>query len=992
MLPSPLRTSLAAVLVLGQLLPAAELSGTIRFGGLPLPGATITISKGSTKHAAISDTQGRYAFTDIAEGQWKAYVQMQLFQDAHQDITVPGTPVEWDLNLLPEDRLQTLVTDAPKAGPAAVAVKGKSPPKAATNTKGEFQRADLKGSGTAATAPSDAAPPPQELAQRAADGLLINGSVNNGAASPFAQFPAFGNNRRGQRPLYNGNLGLVLNNSAFDARSYSLTGQDTPKPGYSRMQGLFAFGGPIKIPHWIDRGGPNFTINYQWTRQRNAITQSALMPSAAERTGDLSASRAIALDPTTGSPFLSNIIPTSRISPQALGLLPLFPEPNFTGSSRYNYQVPIVSGLHQDDLQTRINKQRRRNFLNGNFSFQSTRTDTPNLFQFLDTGRVFGLIAGVGYRRSFSPRSYINTSYSYSRFSSTTTPYFANRANISAGAGITGNNQDPLNWGPPALQFSSGLATLGDAQHARNHNQTSSISIDGFMNRDRHNLQMGVTHRRQQFNVVSQQDPRGTFTFTGATTGSDLAGFLLGVPDTASIAFGNADKYLRGSITESFINDDWRVNPGFTVNAGLRWEYWSPLHEKYGRLVNLQFPSGFSTATPNVGATLEPDRNNISPRIGISYRPMAADSLVIRAGYGVYYDTSVYQPIAMQMSQQPPLSRNLRIANSAAVPLTLANGFLGSGIATLPTYSAASHLKIGYSQTWLITVQRDLPGGLQWSGNYTGTKGTRAQQQFLPNTFPAGAINPCPTCPSGFTYLASDGNSTRHSGQFQLRRRLRSGFTAQGQYTWAHSIDNAALGARGSVIAQDWLNLSGERGRSNFDQRHLLTASMQYTTGMGMRGGALTGGWRGRLLKEWTFGSQLTRGSGLPLTPIFFTPVRGTGVVGSVRPDYTGASIYDAPAGLFLNPAAVTAPAAGRWGNAGRNSITGPSQFLFNANLGRTFRSTDRVSVDFRLDAANILNTVTFPYWNTVAGNAQFGLPTTANAMRTIQAVLRMRF
>jgi hypothetical protein len=267
-----------------------------------------------------------------------------------------------------------------------------------------------------------------------------------------------------------------------------------------------------------------------------------------------------------------------------------------------------------------------------------------------------------------------------------------------------------------------------------------------------------------------------------------------------------------------------------------------------------------------------------------------------------------------------------------------------------------------------------------------GGKGTRAQQQFLPNTFPGGALDP-----AGYTYLVSNGSSIRHAGQFQLRRRLRSGITASANYTYAKSLDNATLGGR-ALTAQNWLNMSAERGRSNFDQRHLLSGTFLYTTGMGMKGGALATGKFAKYLREWTLGSQFNLGTGLPLNPIYPGAVQGTGVTGPLRPDYTGADVYAAPPGLFLNPAAYAAPAAGQWGNAGRNSITGPKQFTMSASLGRSFRSTERVSVDFRVDAANALNYVTFPSWNTVAGNAQFGLPVTANPMRSIQATLRTRF
>jgi hypothetical protein len=298
--------------------------------------------------------------------------------------------------------------------------------------------------------------------------------------------------------------------------------------------------------------------------------------------------------------------------------------------------------------------------------------------------------------------------------------------------------------------------------------------------------------------------------------------------------------------------------------------------------------------------------------------------------------------------------------------------------------------RVGYSQNWQFSLQRDLPAGFQLTATYQGSKGTRGQQQFLPNTFPLGTVGP-----AGYTYLTSNGNANRQAAQVQLRRRLRSGLTASWNYTYSKAIDNSALGGRNpnlAWMAQNWLDLAAERARSNFDQRHQMTGMVSYTTGMGLKGGALANGWKSALWKEWTLSSTVNASSGLPLTPVYLSAVRGTGVTGTLRPDFTGASLYDAPAGLHLNPAAVTAPGAGRWGNAGRNSIDGPSQLVVNASLGRTFRGTERVSMDLRIDAANVLNQVTYPGWNTVLGNAQFGLPMTVNPMRTIQAALRMRF
>ena len=204
----------------------------------------------------------------------------------------------------------------------------------------------------------------------------------------------------------------------------------------------------------------------------------------------------------------------------------------------------------------------------------------------------------------------------------------------------------------------------------------------------------------------------------------------------------------------------------------------------------------------------------------------------------------------------------------------------------------------------------------------------------------------------GFVYRTSGGNSTRNAGQVQLRRRLRSGFTARVDYTWAKAMDDdAQVGARdikrdqcgnagrreryqasisGPTIAQNWLDLLAERSLSTFDQRQLLSATIQYTTGMGM-GGELMSGWRGRLLKEWTVMSQITIGTGLPETPIYLAAVPGTGFTGTIRPNVTGAPIYSGTCRLpFESWRHSPRPSAGAWGTARRNSITGPNQFSLN--------------------------------------------------------------
>jgi hypothetical protein len=452
----------------------------------------------------------------------------------------------------------------------------------------------------------------------------------------------------------------------------------------------------------------------------------------------------------------------------------------------------------------------------------------------------------------------------------------------------------------------------------------------------------------------------------------------------------------------------------------VRWEDGEPITELKGRLVNLDINSGFTSATPVVGnnpigpvtgqhfpgSLIRADRGGIEPRIGLAWRPIPASTVVVRAGYGIYRDTSVYQSSALQMTQQAPLSKSLNVANSAECPLTLASGFNSCATTTADSFAMDPDFRVGFAQTWNLSIQRDLPGALQMTATYLGIKGSHGVQEFLPNTYPIGGVNPCPDCPSGFAYRTSGGFSSRESAQWQLRRRLRNGFTASMLYTWSKSIDDDAyLGGQGQTadtsatmaganasIAQNWRQLRAEKALSTFDQRQLVNLQAQYTSGEGLKGGDLMTGWRGRVLKEWTIVTQINAGSGMPETPIYFASVPGAAFTGTLRPSLTGASITRSGKGVHLNSAAYSAPAAGEWGTAGRDSITGPEQFSLDSALTRTFRPSKRCYLDAQVKAANLLNHAVFTGWNTTVNSAQFGEPLTANAMRSLQTTLRLRF
>jgi hypothetical protein len=837
---------------------------------------------------------------------------------------------------------------------------------------------------------------------------------------------AFGNARRNPRRMYNGNLFASLDNSVWDARSFSVTGAKVEKPSYANARGGIIFGGPLRIPKLVSADKQIFfMVNYQIMRNRTGtVSQPVNMPTALERSGDFSqtfmnGAPIVIYDPTTGAPFPGNKIPPMQIHATAAALLNYFPYPNLPFAVR-NYQTAWTSVNNSQNINSRVGNIRigKKDRLNAGIGYQGSNSSTPNLFHFIDTGSGRGINASFGWSRNITARLINNVQYSFSRNRQLLSPYFANRENVAAKLGIEGSSQNPMNWGPPNLMFTN-YGNLTDGNASLTRNQTSAVNESLLWMRGKHNITFGAGYRRLQFNQFADNNGRGTLSFNGFATsrflngvpqngtGYDLADFLLGIPMTSSIRYGNPDKYFRGSGCDVFVNDDWRISGKFTLNFGLRWDYASPMTELYGRIVNLDIAPGFAAVSPvlptQVGpyagrlpkSLIHPDYNNFSPRLGIAWRPFSKDSTVVRAGYGVYYNTSIYNLIAANMAQQPPFAQVLSTSSALGNFLDIRDSFLlASAQSSMSTYAIDPDYRVGYVQTWMITIQHDLPFHMFGSVGYLGTKGTRLDQQFIPNSVPPGAVES--VFPHGFIYETSNGNSIYHAAQFQLNRRFRAGFMARASYQFAKSIDNAGTGGRGqggTPVAQNWLDLSAERGLSSFDVRHDLSVVLQYSTGMGVSGGTLLRGWKGALWKDWTISSSISLRSGNPFTAIVGgsrSQVGGIAVANTLRADATGLPVR-AP-GMLFNTAAFAIPLPGHWGNAGRNTIPGPTTFFLNGAFGRVFRFGERRSVDLQLQAQNLLNHVTITSWGTVLGANNYGLATDAAGMRKLTMNLRVRF
>src|SRR5687767_2088724 len=369
---------IAPILIAAAVLLGHE--GQVRFGEVAIPGAVVTAVQDDRKFQTVTDAEGRYVFPDLGTGPWTLLIDAPGFETARREgVAASDTSVQWELKMMPLIELEGNeargFSDTPSEPTLQTSVPG----------------------------------------AEAADRLLINGSVSNGASTPFALANAFGNNRRRGRSLYTGTIFISGNNSILDARPFSLTGQETPQPDYRRIQTSITVGGPFQIPGLFRNG--SFSISYNRTQNRDASIQTAQVPTLSQRNGDLSDISSAIVDPSTGAAFDGNVIPVDRISPQAKALVDLYPYPNFHGGGLYNYQVPLLGITHGDNVQGAINNFTVSNAdrLTGTFTIQSTRSDNPDLFGFTDNNRNFNVAAAVNWTHRFTQRMSGTIRYQFSR-------------------------------------------------------------------------------------------------------------------------------------------------------------------------------------------------------------------------------------------------------------------------------------------------------------------------------------------------------------------------------------------------------------------------------------------------------------------------------------------------------------------------------------------------------------------------------------------------
>lgn len=841
-----------------------------------------------------------------------------------------------------------------------------------------------------------------------------------------------------------GAVSLNYHNSVFDARPYSLSGREIEKLPYSNANFNLTLGGPLKIPHIYDGTDKTFFfVMYGGGRGDNTQDTTTTVPTLAERNGDFSQStvRGVPVqifDPATAlsangarQPFLGNVIPQGRIDPIARGLLAYIPLPNLPGTIN-NFHLEQSLPSNSDRLMTRIDRRlTKKDNLAGSFFFQRLDSKQGQIFpDLLGTTNSRQLGVNLDYTHTFKPSLSNVLRFTFNRTRVLLSNFFSGVDDVEGRLGISGVSRDPLNYGVPTLTFTNfGSLNLPYPRLVRN--QTTGVSDNLTMRHRSHTLTMGVELRRVQLNTITDANARGTFTFSGlltsnfdsagnplASTGFDWADLLLGLPQATSIRYGSNNTYFRYTALNGFFQDNWRARRNLTLSLGVRYELATPPHELYNRMANLDIARGFTDAAvvlpdqsgPFSGifprALVETDWNNVAPRIGLAYQPFGNNKTIIRAGYGLFYNPSVYNQFVSQLAGQPPFAIAQNLLTGPALPLTLAHGFpVDSQTPIKNTYAIDRSYRIGYAQNWNVTIQRQLTRTWVLELGYIGGKGTALDLLLAPNRAPLGS-SPLDTETSrrignaqGFLYQTSGASSTLHKLRTSLNKRFTGGLNFGLTYEYGKSIDNASnIGGGSQIVVQDDTNFSAERGLSTFDVRHRLEANYNYDLPFGPRRRWATSGKLGKILEGWTTQGSITLASGTPLSPrVLGNAINnsGTGANQSERPDATGALVGIAPGNVaqFFNTAAFTLPQPGHFGNAGRNTIPGPGSALIDASVGKRMQiGGEGRSMEIRWQASNLLNTPNFAGVNTTINSTGFGTVTSVRAMRTSQFILRYRF
>lgn len=781
-----------------------------------------------------------------------------------------------------------------------------------------------------------------------------------------------------------------IRNDLVDAKNLFAT----YKPPYKRNQFGSSAGGPVIRNKTFIFG------DFEATYIRQSTTTLSTVPTVAQRSGLFSTT---IIDPYTKIAFPGNQIPSSLLDPVALNVLAFLPLPQ-TGAatSNYNYASPSNQDNHRWDLRVDQIINDKQNLF---FRFSDQVSDTvvssplpPDSGEFYagtgaDATNSKSFV--LGYNRIWSPTVVSSIRAGWNDLAWTN--YFPDQS--LTGIGIPGvpivnpGFSQMVITGYPSL----GVTNVPNADDS----QDRQLSGDVTWSKGRHNLKFGVQEYWLQTNFLSSQRSSGIFDFNGQYAKNPLADFLLGAAYTDSLS-NYSYLALRAPWTNFFVQDDWRVTSKLTLNLGLRYELDPPAVQKNNTISNFDLDSNpghpvlVSAGSEGSGiagrALQNVNYNQWAPRLGVAY---SLDSkTVIRAGAGIFYSNLITEGGMQSLEINPPNNVRVSFTTNKALPptLLLSDGFASTAL----SLSNASNVElVSYDRKgitpadyqWNFNIQRELPGGILLEVGYYGNKLDHMWRQIDGNPAPPepGNINAnrlyhkilVPGTGDTITLadvvrIQKDGWSAYNGLQAKIEKRYTNGLTFIASYAYSKTI---ALGDTAGVQnEQDWM---ADKAVSSLDmtQHFVGSAVYQLPFGQGRQFGSNWNRFTNGVLGGWSFAPIFTVSTGMPLNVTVNGSPSNTGATTSVdRPNVVGNwQLANPTVAEWFNTAAFVANAPYTYGEAGRNIIRGPGLVDLDLALHQSFRITEKVSAQLRIESFNATNTPALGAPNTVLGNPLFG-------------------
>jgi outer membrane receptor protein involved in Fe transport len=731
-----------------------------------------------------------------------------------------------------------------------------------------------------------------------------------------------------------GSASEFLRNSDLDANDFFNNAKGVPKPPARNNFFGGTLGGPIRKERTF------FFVSFDGLRQAVAVSADARVPSLAARAG--------------ASPAIQNLIDE-------------YPLPNgpVNGDDTAGYFATATNLVNETDFSVRLDHRiSESDDLFGRYSFSDSLSELRSFYlNTLSRNRTRIQSVSLTEVHRVTPQLFNESRFGFVRSANGT---------IGAADNFGGAEPIPLNAAGDATLPGIDIFSLPFAESPTppefQNNNLFSFNDDVTYIHGRNTFKSGFWVRRVQDNPNLQPLSSGVYFFN---TVADLLG-------NNPVSFFNqaaeTDFGIRFTNLAFYFQDDLRITSRLKLNLGLRYELDTvptEAHSRFSPLIGLD-----NVATATLGTPGSPvhngDYDNFAPRLGFAYQLTQDAKTVLRGGAGIYYDQPTIN--ATQLAFGPPFKITnflLGTASGGSVTVPVDPASLVTTITGMPPFGSATvydptNFRTPFAYEYNLNLQRQIGSDTVIQASYSGALGRHLiRLQPLNLIDPATGVAPNGTFSAGaLELIETDAVSDYNAFQANLKRRLAHGLELTASYTWAHSLDDASnptgTSLNSSFTGSDPYDFRAEYASSDFDIRHNVVVAFTYELP------GKSGHFRNpaaKLVGGWALEGLLTAQSGVPYTPLIGEDIAGNGdqfAANNQRPNLVpGEPLYitsTAPPYRVANPAAFAVPAAGAYGDAGRNILRAPGLTQLDLSLHKTTRVTERISAQFRAEFFNILN------------------------------------